>query len=221
MSSERRTAFAEALKPNFFEWDAVMNETTPVGQWAALLPRTTLLVCDPGMVLPMTVQAMKGGAIEFLTKPFRDQDLLDAIRLGLSRDRARRENENVLADLHGNRFFSVEQFPFENGAGLAATHLNTVVLMQIDDRLRRASGIEIISRGDENCLEWSRQPGRDHVLLDRSVNSDTGVVSFGNDVHRGLVGLDFDDQPRVLPGERCKDGYQRHLKNDAHGIDPQ
>src|ERR1700747_1370072 len=39
--------------------------------------------------IPMTVQAMKGGAIEFLTKPFRDQDLLDAIQLGLSRDRAR------------------------------------------------------------------------------------------------------------------------------------
>ena len=38
--------------------------------------------------IPMSVQAMKGGAIEFLTKPFRDQDLLDAIQLGLSRDRA-------------------------------------------------------------------------------------------------------------------------------------
>src|SRR5205085_505717 len=36
----------------------------------------------------MTVQAMKGGAVEFLTKPFRDQDLLDAIQLGLARDRA-------------------------------------------------------------------------------------------------------------------------------------
>ena len=43
--------------------------------------------------IPMTVQAMKGGAIEFLTKPFRDQELLDAIQVGLSRDRARRENE--------------------------------------------------------------------------------------------------------------------------------
>jgi pimeloyl-ACP methyl ester carboxylesterase len=53
MSSERRTAFAEALKPNFFEWDGVMNETTPVEQWAALLPRATLLVCDPGTVLPI------------------------------------------------------------------------------------------------------------------------------------------------------------------------
>jgi len=47
--------------------------------------------------IPMSVQAMKGGAIEFLTKPFRDQDLLDAIELGLSRDRARRENEEALA----------------------------------------------------------------------------------------------------------------------------
>jgi FixJ family two-component response regulator len=49
--------------------------------------------------IPMSVQAMKGGAIEFLTKPFRDQDLLDAIQVGLSRDRARRENEKALAAL--------------------------------------------------------------------------------------------------------------------------
>jgi FixJ family two-component response regulator len=49
--------------------------------------------------IPMSVQAMKGGAIEFLTKPFRDQDLLDAIHLGLSRDRVRRENEKDLATL--------------------------------------------------------------------------------------------------------------------------
>jgi FixJ family two-component response regulator len=49
--------------------------------------------------IPMSVQAMKGGAIEFLTKPFRDQELLDAIQLGLSRDRARRENESALAAL--------------------------------------------------------------------------------------------------------------------------
>ena len=39
--------------------------------------------------IPMTVQAMKGGAIEFLTKPFRDQELLDAIYIGSARDRAR------------------------------------------------------------------------------------------------------------------------------------
>jgi FixJ family two-component response regulator len=43
--------------------------------------------------VPMTVQAMKAGAVEFLTKPFRDQDLLDAVNVGLVRDRARRADE--------------------------------------------------------------------------------------------------------------------------------
>ena len=49
--------------------------------------------------IPMTVQAMKGGAIEFLTKPFRDQDLLDSIQLGLARDRAWLENDKAVAAL--------------------------------------------------------------------------------------------------------------------------
>jgi FixJ family two-component response regulator len=49
--------------------------------------------------IPMSVQAMKAGAIEFLTKPFRDQDLLDAIQLGLSRDRARLKNEKLMTVL--------------------------------------------------------------------------------------------------------------------------
>ena len=49
--------------------------------------------------IPMTVQAMKGGAIEFLTKPFRDQELLDAVDAGLARDRARRESHRALAAL--------------------------------------------------------------------------------------------------------------------------
>jgi FixJ family two-component response regulator len=56
--------------------------------------------------IPMSVQAMKGGAIEFLTKPFRDQDLVDGIQLGLSRDRARRENEKTLVALR-ERFESL------------------------------------------------------------------------------------------------------------------
>src|SRR5215471_12832136 len=49
--------------------------------------------------VPMTVQAMKGGAIEFLTKPFRAQDLLDAVEAGLARDRARQESERASAML--------------------------------------------------------------------------------------------------------------------------
>ena len=49
--------------------------------------------------IPMSVRAMKGGAIEFLTKPFRDQDLLDAIAVGHARDRAWLCKERELADL--------------------------------------------------------------------------------------------------------------------------
>jgi FixJ family two-component response regulator len=49
--------------------------------------------------IPMSVQAMKAGAIEFLTKPFRDQDLLDAVNVGLARDRERRENQAALSAL--------------------------------------------------------------------------------------------------------------------------
>jgi RNA polymerase sigma factor (sigma-70 family) len=49
--------------------------------------------------IPMTVRAMKGGAVEFLTKPFRDQDLLDAIQVGLERDRARRQRQAETAVL--------------------------------------------------------------------------------------------------------------------------
>ena len=49
--------------------------------------------------IPMTVQAMKAGAVEFLTKPFRDQDLLDAVNVGLARDRARRADEEAVSAL--------------------------------------------------------------------------------------------------------------------------
>jgi FixJ family two-component response regulator len=56
--------------------------------------------------IPMSVQAMKSGAIEFLTKPIRDQEFLDAIQFGLTRDRVRRESESALADLR-KRFASL------------------------------------------------------------------------------------------------------------------
>ena len=56
--------------------------------------------------IPMTVKAMKAGAIEFLPKPFRDQDMLDAVRLGLERDRVRREGERSVADVKA-RFASL------------------------------------------------------------------------------------------------------------------
>jgi FixJ family two-component response regulator len=49
--------------------------------------------------IPMSVRAMKAGAIEFLTKPFRDQDLLDAVYVGLAKDRERRESQAVVSAL--------------------------------------------------------------------------------------------------------------------------
>ena len=52
--------------------------------------------------IPMTVQAMKAGAVEFLTKPCRDQDLLDSVRLALARDRERREGAKNIASLKGD-----------------------------------------------------------------------------------------------------------------------
>ncbi|MCA6109367.1 response regulator transcription factor [Bradyrhizobium cenepequi] len=49
--------------------------------------------------IPMTVRAMKGGAVDFLTKPFRDQDMLDAVVKAIGRDRERREADRIVADL--------------------------------------------------------------------------------------------------------------------------
>jgi len=56
--------------------------------------------------IPMSVRAMKAGAVEFLTKPFRDQDLLDAVRIALERDDMRREQEKKVTDIQ-RRFDSL------------------------------------------------------------------------------------------------------------------
>jgi FixJ family two-component response regulator len=66
----------------------------------ANIPIPIIFVTGHGDI-PMSVRAMKAGAVEFLTKPFRDQDLLDAIQVGLERDRARRQREEEVANLRG------------------------------------------------------------------------------------------------------------------------
>src|SRR6266850_2204106 len=76
--------------------------------------------------IPMSVQAMKGGAIEFLTKPFRDQELLDAIQLGLFRDRARRESDRDLAGLR-ERFASLSPREREIVIQVARGRLSTQI----------------------------------------------------------------------------------------------
>ena len=52
--------------------------------------------------IPMTVRAMKGGAVDFLTKPFRDQDMLDAVTVAIERDRKRREADKIVANLQAH-----------------------------------------------------------------------------------------------------------------------
>ena len=81
--------------------------------------------------IPMTVQAMKGGAIEFLTKPFRDQDLLDAIETGFARDRARRENEKALGALR-ERFNTLSSREREIMFQATAGRLNKQIAHEMD-----------------------------------------------------------------------------------------
>ena len=83
MPPDRRETFTQALKPNFFEWDSVTDEATPVEEWVRLLPRRTLVVSDPNTVLPVreliallrrsspnwTYKVVPGGHMAPLTRP--------------------------------------------------------------------------------------------------------------------------------------------------------
>lgn len=73
--------------------------------------------------IPMSVRAMKAGAIEFLTKPFRDQELLDAVQRGLELDRARRDQQKAMADVRA-RFSSLTSREQEVIAFVSAGLLN-------------------------------------------------------------------------------------------------
>jgi len=89
----------------------------------------------------MTVRAMKAGAVEFLTKPFRDQDLLDAIHIALQRDHARREQEKELTGLQ-QRFELLTSREREVISLVAAGKLNK----QIAERLGTAENTVKVHR---------------------------------------------------------------------------
>jgi FixJ family two-component response regulator len=105
MAFNSTAEFLEASKPNVpscLVLDVRLPGTSGL-DFQAELAKANLLVPIIFITghgdIPMTVRAMKAGAVEFLTKPVRDQDLLDAVRLGLDRDRARRDREMVVGKL--------------------------------------------------------------------------------------------------------------------------
>ena len=91
--------------------------------------------------IPMSVRAMKAGAVEFLTKPVRDQDLLDAVRIALERDRARREQDKDVMILQ-RRFDSLTSREQEVISMVASGMLNK----QIADQLGTAESTVKVQR---------------------------------------------------------------------------
>jgi FixJ family two-component response regulator len=80
--------------------------------------------------IPMSVRAMKAGAVEFLTKPFRDQDLLDAIAVGIARDRAWLESDRILGELRA-RFETLSKREREVMQGVVAGRLNKQIAAEL------------------------------------------------------------------------------------------
>lgn len=80
--------------------------------------------------IPMSVRAMKAGAVEFLTKPFRDQDLLDAIQMALARDRTRREGQKAVTELQ-ERFNALTPREREVMARVTTGRLNKQIAADI------------------------------------------------------------------------------------------
>jgi FixJ family two-component response regulator len=81
--------------------------------------------------IPMTVRAMKGGAVDFLTKPFRDQDLLDAVVGAIDKDRKRRESDKAVASLQA-LFETLSSREREVLAFVAAGLMNKQIAAELD-----------------------------------------------------------------------------------------
>jgi RNA polymerase sigma factor (sigma-70 family) len=121
--------------------------------------------------IPMSVRAMKAGAVEFLTKPFRDQDLLDAVRIALEKDRERRERNREVSDLK-ERFNSLTPREQEVISMVVSGKLNKQIADQLGtaentvkvhrsramEKMHAQSVAELVKMIEK--LESSVEPGR-------------------------------------------------------------
>ncbi|MBC2779162.1 response regulator transcription factor [Parasphingopyxis marina] len=114
--------------------------------------------------IPMTVQAMKAGAVDFLTKPFRDQSLLDAVTIGIERDVARRADSQILKQ-HVDRYETLTRREREVLGHVARGRLNKQIafdlgISEVTVKLHRSSvmkKMEAASIG-ELIRAWERLP---------------------------------------------------------------
>ena len=121
----------------------------------------------------MSVQAMKGGAIEFLTKPFRDQDLLDAVQLGLARDRERRENDRELRTL-SERFETLTSREGEVMSHVVTGRLNKEIagdlgISEITVKVHRAQVMRKMSA--DSLPELARMADKLRLLTPKQINT--------------------------------------------------
>jgi FixJ family two-component response regulator len=107
--------------------------------------------------IPMSVRAMKGGAVDFLTKPFRDQDMLDAVAHAIERDRKRRDSDKALAELR-ERFESLTSREREIMALVTSGLMNKQVA------------------GELGLSEITVKIHRGHIMKKMSVRSLAGLV---------------------------------------------